>query len=80
VAMVFQSYALYPHMSVAENMGFALKVAGNDPQEIMMRVKESAALLNLEGLLERKPKELSGGERQRVGACHCAQTSVIPDG
>jgi len=66
VAMVFQSYALYPHMSVAENMGFALKVAGNDPQEIMMRVKESAVLLNLEGLLERKPKELSGGERQRV--------------
>ena len=66
VAMVFQSYALYPHMSVAENMGFAIKVAGNDPQEIMMRVKESAALLDLEGLLERKPKELSGGERQRV--------------
>ena len=66
VAMVFQSYALYPHMSVAENMGFALKVAGNDPQEIMMRVKESAALLDLKGLLERKPKELSGGERQRV--------------
>ena len=61
VAMVFQSYALYPHMSVAENMGFAIKVAGNDPQEIMMRVKESAALLDLEGLLERKPKELSGG-------------------
>lgn len=66
VAMVFQSYALYPHMSVAENMGFALKIAGNDAREITMRVKESAALLGLEGLLERKPKELSGGERQRV--------------
>ncbi len=66
VAMVFQSYALYPHMTVAENLGFALKVAGKSSEEISRRVKETAALLDLQELLERKPKELSGGEKQRV--------------
>ena len=66
VAMVFQSYALYPHMSVAENMGFSLKVAGFGEKEILARVHEVARLLELEDLLERKPKELSGGQKQRV--------------
>ena len=66
IAMVFQSYALYPHMSVAENMGFALKIAGVDKAERDRRVKEAAKLLDLEDYLDRKPKALSGGQRQRV--------------
>ena len=66
IAMVFQSYALYPHMTVAENMGFALKIAGVDPAERDRRVLEAAKLLDLEPYLERKPKALSGGQRQRV--------------
>lgn len=66
VAMVFQSYALYPHMSVAENMGFALKIAGTPKEERDRRVLEAAKLLDLEEFLERKPKALSGGQRQRV--------------
>ncbi len=66
IAMVFQSYALYPHMSVAENMGFALKIAGIDKAERDRRVKEAAKLLDLEDYLDRKPKALSGGQRQRV--------------
>ncbi|MGN6131426.1 MAG: ABC transporter ATP-binding protein, partial [Nocardioidaceae bacterium] len=66
VAMVFQNYALYPHMSVAENMGFALKIAGVSKDEIRTRVKEAAKILDLEEYLERKPKALSGGQRQRV--------------
>jgi multiple sugar transport system ATP-binding protein len=66
IAMVFQSYALYPHMSVAENMGFALKIAGVDKAERERRVKEAAKLLDLEDYLDRKPKALSGGQRQRV--------------
>jgi len=66
IAMVFQSYALYPHMSVAENMGFALKIAGIDKTERDRRVKEAAKLLDLEDYLDRKPKALSGGQRQRV--------------
>ena len=66
IAMVFQSYALYPHMSVAENMGFALKLAGVSKDERARRVNEAAALLNLEDYLDRKPKALSGGQRQRV--------------
>jgi multiple sugar transport system ATP-binding protein len=64
--MVFQSYALYPHMTVAENMGFALKIAGIDKAERDKRVREAAKLLDLEAYLERKPKALSGGQRQRV--------------
>ncbi|MDF8265526.1 ABC transporter ATP-binding protein [Luteipulveratus flavus] len=66
VAMVFQNYALYPHMSVADNMGFALKIAGTPKAEIRSRVLEAAKILDLEPFLERKPKALSGGQRQRV--------------
>ncbi|MCY4244789.1 MAG: sn-glycerol-3-phosphate ABC transporter ATP-binding protein UgpC [Gammaproteobacteria bacterium] len=67
VAMVFQSYALYPHMSVRENIGFGLKMAARMPkEEISRRVEAAAATLHLHGLLERKPAELSGGQRQRV--------------
>ncbi len=66
IAMVFQSYALYPHMSVAENMGFALKIAGVDKAERDRRVLEAAKLLDLEPYLDRKPQALSGGQRQRV--------------
>ena len=66
VAMVFQSYALYPHMTVAENMGFALKMIGVGKAEVEAKVRAAAAVLRLEGLLERKPRQLSGGQRQRV--------------
>jgi multiple sugar transport system ATP-binding protein len=66
VAMVFQNYALYPHMSVADNMGFALKIAGVNKSEIAKRVADAAKILDLEEYLERKPKALSGGQRQRV--------------
>ena len=66
IAMVFQNYALYPHMSVAENMGFALKLAGVSKEERATKVREAARLLDLEPYLDRKPKALSGGQRQRV--------------
>ena len=66
IAMVFQSYALYPHMSVAENMGFALKMMGVGKAEIDDKVRAAARILQLETLLERKPRQLSGGQRQRV--------------
>ena len=66
LSMVFQSYALYPHKTAGENMGFALKVAGRPAAEIARRVAHAAEILGLEGLLARKPKELSGGQRQRV--------------
>ena len=66
IAMVFQSYALYPHMTVAENMGFALKLRGVNKTEIASKVREAAGLLDLEKYLDRKPKALSGGQRQRV--------------
>jgi len=66
IAMVFQNYALYPHMTVAENMGFALKIAGVGKEERAQRVQEAAKLLDLEQYLARKPKALSGGQRQRV--------------
>ncbi|MDP9436030.1 MAG: sn-glycerol-3-phosphate ABC transporter ATP-binding protein UgpC [Actinomycetota bacterium] len=66
IAMVFQNYALYPHMSVADNMGFALKIAGEDKAKIRERVLEAAKILDLEQYLDRKPKALSGGQRQRV--------------
>ncbi len=66
IAMVFQNYALYPHMTVADNMGFALKIAGMNKDEISRRVKEAAKILDLEQYLDRKPKALSGGQRQRV--------------
>jgi multiple sugar transport system ATP-binding protein len=66
IAMVFQNYALYPHMTVGQNMGFALKIAGKPKHEIKQRVAEAAKLLDLEQYLDRKPKALSGGQRQRV--------------
>ncbi|PRX45435.1 carbohydrate ABC transporter ATP-binding protein (CUT1 family) [Prauserella shujinwangii] len=66
IAMVFQSYALYPHMTVAENMGFALKLKRVAKSEITARVRQAAELLDLTNYLDRKPKALSGGQRQRV--------------
>ena len=66
VAMVFQSYALYPHMSVRQNIGYGLKVRGTPKAETKRRVEEVAALLGLDELLERRPAQLSGGQRQRV--------------
>ena len=66
IAMVFQSYALYPHMSVARNLGFALELRGMPRAEIDKRVREAADVLELGALLERKPAQLSGGQRQRV--------------
>ena len=66
IAMVFQNYALYPHMSVFENMAFGLRIRKYPQAEIQNRVKEAAAILDIEALLQRKPKALSGGQRQRV--------------
>ncbi|MBP1861173.1 ABC transporter ATP-binding protein [Rhizobium herbae] len=66
VAMVFQSYALYPHMTVADNIGFGLRMTGHDKAEIEKRTKHAAKMLQLEPLLTRKPSQLSGGQRQRV--------------
>ncbi len=66
IAMVFQSYALYPHMTVADNMGFALKLRGFSAADIKKRVDEAAKMLDLSRFLDRKPKALSGGQRQRV--------------
>jgi ABC-type sugar transport system ATPase subunit len=66
IAMVFQSYALYPHMSVENNMAFGLRFAGTPKDEIQKRVAEASRILQLEPLLKRRPKELSGGQRQRV--------------
>ncbi len=66
IAMVFQNYALYPHMTVAQNMGYGLKIAGRPKDEIADRVDTAAKLLQLEPYLDRRPRELSGGQRQRV--------------
>jgi multiple sugar transport system ATP-binding protein len=66
IAMVFQSYALYPHMKVADNMSFSLRLAGTSKAEIKSRVAEAAEILGLQDLLDRLPRELSGGQRQRV--------------
>ena len=66
ISMVFQNYALYPHMTVADNMGFALKIAGTPKEEIRKRVEKAAEILDLTEYLDRKPKALSGGQRQRV--------------
>ena len=66
IAMVFQNYALYPHMTVYENMAFGLKIAKKPKEEIRRRVEEASRILDIEHLLERKPKALSGGQRQRV--------------
>ena len=79
IAMVFQNYALYPHMDVAHNMSFALELAGVDAADITRRVNEAATVLNIAHLLQRKPKELSGGQRQRVaiGRCIVREPSVF---
>ena len=66
LAMVFQSYALYPHMTVAGNMGFGLRMTGTPKPEVERRVKEAASILRLEQLMHRRPAQLSGGQRQRV--------------
>src|SRR5699024_4511762 len=66
IAMVFQNYALYPHMNVYDNMAFGLKLRKFKKDEIDHRVKEAAEILGLEAFLDRKPKALSGGQRQRV--------------
>lgn len=66
IAMVFQNYALYPHMTVRQNMGFGLKMRRTPKQEIAQRVDEAAKMLSIESLLDRRPRELSGGQRQRV--------------
>ena len=69
IAMVFQSYALYPHMSVYENMAFSLQLQGKSKREIQARVERAAHQMGIEQLLQRKPRELSGGQRQRVAVC-----------
>jgi ABC-type sugar transport system ATPase subunit len=66
IAMVFQNYALYPHMNVGQNMSFSLKIAGRPAEEVKAKVEAAAKILSIEHLLSRKPKELSGGQRQRV--------------
>ena len=66
VSMVFQNYALYPHMTVEENLGFSLKIAGLAKKEIEERVHEAAGILDITEFLQRKPSQLSGGQRQRV--------------
>ncbi|SEQ24721.1 multiple sugar transport system ATP-binding protein [Faunimonas pinastri] len=66
LAMVFQSYALYPHMTVADNMGYALRLAGTPKPEIRQRVENAARILRIDPYLDRKPRQLSGGQRQRV--------------
>jgi multiple sugar transport system ATP-binding protein len=79
IAMVFQSYALYPHMTVYRNMAFSLKLRGMPKAEIDRRVREVAGILGLSEHLERKPRQLSGGQRQRVavGAALCRQAGVL---
>ena len=74
VAMVFQSYALYPHMSVYDNMAFGLKILKTSSDTVDKKVREAARILQLEPLLERLPKELSGGQRQRVAIARALST------
>ena len=66
IAMVFQNYALYPHMNVRDNLGFGLKIRKFHKEEVDQRVQEAADILGIHELLDRKPKQLSGGQRQRV--------------
>ena len=82
IAMVFQSYALYPHMTVGENMGFPLKLAGVDKGTIQKKVNEAAEMLELTQHLDRKPSNLSGGQRQRVamGRAIVRSPEGVPDG
>ncbi len=78
--MVFQNYALYPHMTVADNMGFSLKLRGAKADEIKNGVKRAAEILDLTPLLDRYPRQLSGGQRQRGrdGARHRARSAGVP--
>ena len=69
VAMVFQNYALYPHMSVFDNVSFALKLQRRNREDIERAVRRAAGLMGIESLLARRPRELSGGQRQRVAVC-----------
>ena len=80
IAMVFQNYALYPHMTVYKNMAFSLKLRRTPKDEIARRVKTAADILGIGDLLDRKPKQLSGGQRQRCrrGASHCAAARSFP--
>src|SRR3954469_20639374 len=78
IAMVFQSYALYPHMTVRDNMGFALQLGGVDKAEIRQRVEEAARILDLEQHLDRKPANLSGGQRQRVAMGRAIVSAPTP--
>jgi multiple sugar transport system ATP-binding protein len=80
IAMVFQSYALYPHMTVAQNIAFSLRLAHVPKKQIKQRVKETAHLLAIENLLDRRPKQLSGGQRQRVamGPAIIRSAVVVP--
>ena len=82
IAMVFQNYALYPHMTVYDNMAFGLKLRKVPKDEIDKKVHEAARILDLEHLLDRKPKALSGGQRQRVGygTCYRSSSESIPYG
>ena len=82
IAMVFQNYALYPHMSVYDNMAFGLKLRKIPKDEIDRRVKHAAQILGLEQYLDRKPKALSGGQRQRValGTCNCSRCKSLLNG
>ena len=79
IAMVFQSYALYPHMTLYDNMAFGLKIAGKSKQEIDQAVQHAARILHIDHLLDRKPRALSGGQRQRVaiGRAITRQPSVF---
>jgi multiple sugar transport system ATP-binding protein len=76
LAMVFQSYALYPHMTVAKNIAFPLKMAGESPDAIQKKVAEAARILNLTNYLDRRPGQLSGGQRQRVRSPSCTSSSA----
>lgn len=82
IAMVFQSYALYPHLSVYDNMAFSLKLRGTPKAEIKQRVGEAAEILGINELLDRKPRQLSGGQRPTRGgrARHRARAASLPDG
>ena len=77
IAMVFQSYALYPHMTVFNNMAFGLKLEKRSKDEIEERVNEAAKILQIEDYLQRKPKQLSGGQRQRVAIGRAITLSLI---
>ena len=77
LSMVFQSYALYPHLSVAENVGFALKTAGAPKSEIDEKVGQAADILKLGAYMDRRPKDLSGGQRQRIGIARALSFPVL---